>query len=174
MVGVLLILWYTYHFYGCRIVDTLRYLSFLWLVYCWNFGILSISVLFIPLVVPILDICASRYCSIPSISRFDTDYIACWKRENSKSTHWCPRIDVPFPPFPFACFLSVPPHFLAIFSVSDLGTFLSVSFEWHADARCGSLASRYWCPFFSLCHCFYSFCISSFYTTSELTESLYE
>ena len=44
------------------------------LAYCLYFEILSISALFIVLVLPILDISGCRYWFIPSIWRFDTGY----------------------------------------------------------------------------------------------------
>ena len=44
------------------------------LAYCLYFEILSISALFIVLLLPILDISGCRYCLMHRIWRFDTDY----------------------------------------------------------------------------------------------------
>ena len=53
---VLLILWYTKYFNSWHIIDT--------------------SALFVPLVLPILDLCVCQYNSIPCISRWDSSYTA--------------------------------------------------------------------------------------------------
>ena len=74
MVDVLLILRGTQYFDGWRTVGTLRYSEFWCFAYCWYFEILSISALFILLLLPLFDICVSLYCSISSISRLDTGY----------------------------------------------------------------------------------------------------
>ena len=61
------------------------------------------------------------------------------QKQQTTSTHWCPRIDAPFPPFAISSFPSDFSFlFGSIFYLSELGTFLSISFEWPVDARCRS------------------------------------
>lgn len=52
--------------------------------------------------------------------------------------------------------------FSSYFPISELGSFLSVSFEWHADARYRSHDIRTLMPFLSPLPFFSSFCLSSF------------
>ena len=151
VVDVQLILWVTQYFDGRRTVDTLRYSVFFWLTYCWYFAILSISALFILLILSILDIRACRY-SIPSISRFDNVAILHAERKRTKpttkiSTHWCPRIDLPFPPLLLLLFFLSRPFFLVFFPFLNRILFFRFLSSGTLMRFARRMASRYWCHF---------------------------
>ena len=119
---------------------------------------LCISAIFILIVRPILDICACPYCWIPSISRFGTGYPACWKWETETPQQWN---NAHYPLFAIAPFSFAFSFMLGYkFPLSDLDTFLSVSFEWPADARCRSHDVQIMMSFLFPLAISFSFCIS--------------
>ena len=88
------------------------------------------------------------------------------QKQQTASKHWCPFPNI-------ASFNSAFLFFLLCLPLSELDTFLSVSCDWRADARCRSHdAYNMLIPFLFPCHFFFSVCL--FYLTSELTEIIYE
>ena len=158
------VLQYTKYFDGWRTVFTCE--------------ILSISALFMPLVLPILDVCACRYCSVPSISIFDTEYTACWKKWENKttnnvnaliSTYCCSS----FSHSQLLLFFLHFPFFLVVFSPFWIGYF---PFGFVRVARwCALLtARRSDIDVLSFTFAIFVFFLPFFYITSELMELLYQ
>ena len=136
MVDVLLILWDTKYFYGWRTVDTLRYSvlrpSLYWL-YCPYSIFVRVGTQFPVFLGSIMWL----YCMLKE------------REQNKKNV--CVLISLSHP-FVASSILSVSSFlFFWFFPLSESGTFLSLSFEWHADARCPSHDVQILMPFLSLC-----------------------
>ena len=165
MVDVLLILWDTKYFDGWDTVDTLRYFD------------------------PLYTACIAftRYFRVSillSISwYFDNRYwLYCMlKARKQKQNNHIPRIDV------HLLMSLYPPSLVLLFSLSfsSILVILIPFVNWALSFRflssgtlirvAGRMASRYWCPLFSLCHFLFAFDFYPFfYITSKLTELLCE